>query len=391
VVWSVTGTRKRTLRRAKSLTVYWKDSRLFLHNFSTRNTVSAKPVACEVLDVFDRWRTPEAAVNRLRAYTRRSVLTAIAQLARNDLLLWRNSREARLDSRVAREWSPWLPHGSFHFATKDIPYRNQSWTIARRRAALPKSPRPPHFKTINGAAKISLPPRSFSDSEFLRVLLKRRTYRKFSHDSVTLEGVAQLLSLVWGITGYLHTPVYGKLPLKTSPSGGARHPGEVYLIALRVKGLQRGLYHYHAERHHLERITARVTPAQVARYCANQQYTKNAAALFLMTAVFGRPMWKYRNARAYRVVLLDAGHLCQTFCLVATWLGLAPFCTAALKDTSIEKALRIDGISESILYVAGVGGVPTSARGRRESFRIEDLRVTNPNRGGVSTDHSLAR
>ena len=41
-------------------------------------------------------------------------------------------------------------------------------------------------------------------------------------------------------------------------------------------------------------------------------------------------------AGAYRVVLFDGGHLCQTFCLVATWLGLAPFCTAALKDTLID-------------------------------------------------------
>jgi SagB-type dehydrogenase family enzyme len=74
-----------------------------------------------------------------------------------------------------------------------------------------------------------------------------------------------------------------------------------------------------------------------------------------MTAVFSRVMWKYRQPRAYRVVLLDAGHLCQTFCLVATWLGLAPFCTAALKDTLIEQNLRLDGISESVLYIAGVG------------------------------------
>jgi hypothetical protein len=36
-------------------------------------------------------------------------------------------------------------------------------------------------------------------------------------------------------------------------------------------------------------------------------------------------------------------------------LGLAPFCTAALRDTLIERDLGIDGIRESVLYVAGVG------------------------------------
>ena len=57
-------------------------------------------------------------------------------------------------------------------------------------------------------------------------------------------------------------------------------------------------------------------------------------------------------------VLAESGHLCQTFCLVATWLGLAPFCTMALADSRIERDLEIDGVSESIIYAAGVGSRP---------------------------------
>jgi SagB-type dehydrogenase family enzyme len=214
---------------------------------------------------------------------------------------------------------------------------------------------------LKGNKKILLPTRAFPDSEFIRVLLARKTHRQFSKEKLTLETVSQLLSLVWGVTGYLHVPMLGKLLHKTSPSGGARHPGEVYLMALRVKGLRPGLYHYHPGHHHLGRINTNVTPHKARLYCGRQRYVRGAAALFLMTAVFRRTMWKYDYARAYRVVLLDAGHLCQTFCLVATWLGLAPFCTAALKDTLIEQDLGIDGVSESVLYVAGVGLPPATS------------------------------
>jgi SagB-type dehydrogenase family enzyme len=105
--------------------------------------------------------------------------------------------------------------------------------------------------------------------------------------------------------------------------------------------------------------------------------------LFLMTAVFPRTMWKYHHARAYRVVLLNAGHLCQTFCLVATWLGLAPFCTAALKDTLIEKDLGIDGIRESVLYVAEVGVPATSVRARRQFSQNADRHAAGPSKGAV--------
>jgi SagB-type dehydrogenase family enzyme len=165
----------------------------------------------------------------------------------------------------------------------------------------------------------------------------------------------KLLYYTWGVTGKLNTPLFGRLFQKTSPSGGARHPGEVYLLAMRVRGLSQGLYHYDCLNHRLERLKAVPAINKAVEYAAGQKFLRDASALFLMTAVFPRVMWKYRFPRAYRVVLLDAGHLCQTFCLVATWLGMAPFCTAALNDSLIEQDLDLDGIRESILYVAGVG------------------------------------
>ena len=344
------------LRRAKCLLAFWREGRLAFHNFDRRVTIAGRPINCELLDFFSAWRTPEAAVTRFAEYSPRSVRSAVLKLAKYGLLLRQGSPEVSKDARIAKEWSAWLPAGSFHFATKDVPYLDRShWSTARLKAAMPKTPQPELFKSLKGSKKMRLPPRALPDSEFARVLTARKTHREFSKKKLSLESVSQLLSLVWGVTGYVHSPRFGKLAQKTSPSGGARHPGEVYLMALRVEGLKAGLYHYHPVHHHLESIAGTVTREKAWQYCAEQHYTKGAAALFLMTAVFRRTMWKYRQPRAYRVVLLDAGHLCQTFCLVATWLGLAPFCTAALKDSLIEKDLGIDGISESVLYVAGVG------------------------------------
>jgi len=176
--------------------------------------------------------------------------------------------------------------------------------------------------------------------------------------------LASLLFFTWGVTGYLEDSIFGRLPLKTSPSSGARHPIEVYVLCMHVEGLQPGLYHYSPRTHrlkiirHIDRVRVRG-----AQYCAGQDWVMGASALFIMTALFSRAMWKYPVPRAYRTVLLDAGHLCQTFCLVATWLNLSPFCTMALNDSLIEKDLEIDGIAESVVYVAGVG-MPIPARHR---------------------------
>jgi len=93
-------------------------------------------------------------------------------------------------------------------------------------------------------------------------------------------------------------------------------------------------------------------------YVCGQSWFGQASVLVLMTAVFGRTEWKYPNGRAYRAVLLEAGHFCQTFCLVATALGLAPFCTVAHPDSAIERDLGLDGVSESVIYACGVGTRP---------------------------------
>jgi SagB-type dehydrogenase family enzyme len=376
--------RERTirLRRARCSFAYWRDGRLYFHNFAKRLTVSGKPITCEVLAFFDRWRTSQEAISHFAAYSRRSVRSALAQLVEYGLLVRKDSTEAKHDSRIAKEWSDWLPEGSFHFSTKDVPYVDRSeWSFDRLKAIMPKTPQPKFVKTVKGTEKVLLPARTSVDSEFTRVLMARKTHRRFSKQRLPLETVSQLLSLVWGVTGYRYSPRFGKLFHKTSPSGGARHPGEVYLMALRVKGLRAGLYHYQPATHQLETISTNTSSEKAWLYCARQHFVRNAGALFLMTAVFPRTMWKYQHARAYRVVLLDAGHLCQTFCLVATWLGLAPFCTAALKDTLIEKDLGIDGIRESVLYVAGVGLPATSARARRQFSRSAGRPVANPNKG----------
>jgi SagB-type dehydrogenase family enzyme len=229
------------------------------------------------------------------------------------------------------------------------------------RKYLAESAQPPHAKSYKGIQHFKLPKEQAAQSEFPSVLLARRTHREYARKSISLSEISKLLYYTWGVTGRVDAGLFGQLYLKTSPSGGARHPGEVYLLAMRTQGLPQGLYHYDAVRHRLEFLKAVPALNKAVQYAAGQEFLRDASALFLMTAFFPRVQWKYRFPRAYRAVLLDAGHLCQTFCLVATWLRLAPFCTAALRDTFIEKDLGLDGIRESVLYMAGVG-VPVAGR-----------------------------
>jgi hypothetical protein len=78
--------------------------------------------------------------------------------------------------------------------------------------------------------------------------------------------------------------------------------------------------------------------------------------LVVLAPRFGRSFWKYRNhAKAYRVTILDVGHLSQTLLLTATELGLGAFISAAINEVDIERGFGLTGFVDGPLAVCGFG------------------------------------
>jgi len=293
-------------------------------------------------------------------YAPSSLRRAAAELVRHSLLQ-REGLPLPVGHAELTAWSEWNPAaGFFHLSTKDLEFEADAGKQFRELVRLAKS-KPIHLpiKRYAKAKQIPLAPPA-GGNEFARVLLQRRTWRKFSLASVPLATLGNLLGLTWGVRHWIALPKIGSVAAKTSPSGGAMHPIEAYVLARKVEGLIAGFYHYSAADHRLELLRRGATSRDITKLLANQEWYGSAAFVVFLTAVFARTRWKYDYARAYRAVLIEAGHLCQTFCLTATSLGLAPFCTMAFADSKIEKKLGIDGISESALYVAGAGMRPES-------------------------------
>jgi SagB-type dehydrogenase family enzyme len=101
-----------------------------------------------------------------------------------------------------------------------------------------------------------------------------------------------------------------------------------------------------------------VTEDDLRNWIPSQPWFWPAQLIVFMTAVFERTSWRYPAARAYRNVLLEAGHLAQTFCLVSTELKLAPFTTHAIADSKVDAVLEIDGVMEGVIYLVGCGVQP---------------------------------
>jgi SagB-type dehydrogenase family enzyme len=367
-------------RRSPHLISYWQGRQLVFENYALDARVAVAPQACEMLHFFDRWRTAAELAKHFPDYSTSSLARALSNLI--DAHLVERSRAPRDKTAEALAgWSDWSPAASFfHMTTRNAhaPLEPDDSVRGLRQRAR-QTPMPAAIKSYSKSRQIILPAPA-TQGEFPRVLLERRTWRQFSSTALELTDLATLLGLTFGVQSWLDLRGIGRVALKTSPSGGARHPIEAYVIARNVRGLNRGLYHYNAATHRLELLHKRVSAGRTSSYLNGQAWCGGAGAVVLMTAVFARQQWKYRGPRAYRIMLIDAGHLGQTFCLVATWLGLAPFCTMALADSEIESDLGIDGVTESVVYAAGVGarsGDADSARwptrqayGRRTSNRL---------------------
>jgi SagB-type dehydrogenase family enzyme len=353
---------KTRYRRSPHLVSYWRGEQLIFENFLTRRRASASPLTTTILHFFDRARPLQALCASLTEYAPASLRRAVQSLTRHSLLQ-RRGQKTPAGERELAAWSEWNPAaGFFHLSTKDLQFERDAAKEFRDLVRLAKSkPIPRPIKCYPKALQVRLPSPP-TDAEFACVLLERRTWRQFSKRPVALPPLGSLLGLTWGVRRWVDIPKIGRIAAKTSPSGGALHPIEAYVLARNVEGLRAGLYHYNPEGHRLEFLRRRASSRQITEYLANQYWFGGAAFVVFMTAVFARTRWKYDYARAYRAVLIEAGHLCQTFCLTATWLGLAPFCTMAFADSKVEKVLGIDGVSESVIYVAGAGIRPENPR-----------------------------
>lgn len=192
------------------------------------------------------------------------------------------------------------------------------------------------------------------------VLHQRKTSRTFTGAAVTLQETSTLLYLSFGFlrnravdnndASIAHDPG----ARRCSPSGGGLNACEGFLLARNIAGLEPGIYAYHPAEHTLSRINALPEPA-LGHLLAGQHFINDLPLGVFITARFDRLWWKYQHSRAYRMAFVEAGHLSQSFQLVATALGLGTWLTGAFTDHEVETLLKIEGSAEQPLFFVGCG------------------------------------
>jgi SagB-type dehydrogenase family enzyme len=189
-----------------------------------------------------------------------------------------------------------------------------------------------------------------SHANLWQLLRDRRSRRQYDPGGNLKKD--HLSILLWATQGV--TSKYGEFLFRTAPSAGGLYPVETYLFLRAVEGLEPGIYHFRAHVFDLELLKKGDYSRELANAALGQMIVMGAQTTFIWSAVVERSRWKYRQ-RAYRYIYLDAGHIAQNLYLAAEALGLGACAIGALFDDRVNSIIGVDGIEETVIYMATVG------------------------------------
>lgn len=240
-----------------------------------------------------------------------------------------------------------------YFLTDRIREEVDFWTTEQSQGVRP----PPAQKPLPlGSRVIPLPNRdvwSIPPCDLQCAIAGRESHRRFTQEPLSLDELAFLLWSTQGVRAELHEAAV----LRTVPSAGCRHPFETYLAITRVNGLANGLYRYLPLEHGLAHVRdIENLPACLTAATRGQRFTGQAAVTFIWSAIPARTEWRYAEA-SYKVIALDAGHVCQNLYLACEAIGAGTCAIAAYNQALVDDLLGVDGEEEFSIYIAPVGKI----------------------------------
>lgn len=187
-------------------------------------------------------------------------------------------------------------------------------------------------------------------------LRSRRSTDKFSGSSITLSILSTLISESAGITAQTdrYSATIPGLGPRSYPSGGALYPIELFIYPLNVEGLKKGFWYYQPLSNRLIPVSNENLYSDVIA-CFSNKTIAHAAALVLFFVDFSRVSLAKYGGKAYRLLLLEAGHLAQNLLLMGVSLNLAVLPVCGFADERLAQLAGLNFPTQSILYAVAIG------------------------------------
>jgi SagB-type dehydrogenase family enzyme len=219
---------------------------------------------------------------------------------------------------------------------------------------------PSRYKTYLGVERLPLPPGTDLDAPAADVLLAPREPRPAEDGGWSLEHLATLLRMSYGlldrrlrVTWNQDTHVRVLYPEalwgRATASGGGMYPLEIYWVTA-GDGPAPGVYHYSTAHHAFERLAAGSFTDQVRAACPS---AGPADGYLLVTVRFWKNSFKY-NSFCYHVVTQDCGALLGSWEMSARAMGRTLRSSLWFDERRLDALLGLDTAEETVLAVVTV-------------------------------------
>lgn len=218
---------------------------------------------------------------------------------------------------------------------------------------------------------IKLPPYKNINAPLGSVLRSRRSIRKMTEKTMSLQELSTILFYGDGATGEFNLIDEEKemLPvntlgskyvntLRTAPSGGGLYPIYLYIIVQNVDGLKNGVYLYMPLSHSLKII--RIFDIEdyqklstIAEWGLNLDSSKINMMIFYVYNL-------YENSRKYgdmglTLALIEAGEISENIHLICTAQNIALCDIGGYEKVQCERFIGIDGLTKHIIHLTVIG------------------------------------
>ena len=331
------------------------------HNYLDQQTFTANRTALDIVQHLRAWTERDALAGLLPGYSKDSIARSVDQLIELSAVVVEDSDTAAReeDFEASWLWGPWA--AAYHFSTRGGNFMTGEAAEEMLRQQMKWNPSPSLF-TLNGDAGLkSLPPPQNDYPEPYRTMAKRRTNRFMLDQPIPVRALLDSLLFSLAITATMEDPEAVDLPLKMTPSGGARNPYEATLssgtwrVSIQASTTIQGWSG--RSRRYRANIQLRSDPCWPVRIGRTPPARSSSSS-----PTSNVRWWKYHNASAYRVAMIVAGHIGQNIMLVATQHGLVANGSGAFSAKLLEEALGLTSLTQSVVY-ALILGVPDPSFG----------------------------
>lgn len=181
-----------------------------------------------------------------------------------------------------------------------------------------------------------------------QALAQRRSARELSDRPLSRSTLATLLERGHGLTAS-----EGRGP---APSAGKLCAVELFVAPFAPGWLPIGSYHYDRPSHELRQVAESGDREQWSEIVPSLGQFAGGSLLLILVGEESRVAAKY-GPRAIRLMLLEAGHVMQNLCLVASSLNSCALPLGGFFEREIGRRLGVP-TTDSVLYVGAVGLLP---------------------------------